>query len=295
MAHTGKAKAAASDSRFLDPARTPSYNGASPSYPVHVTGSDTVSYQNIIVERDEGVGTITLARPEVLNALSRDLYSEVDAAVGEMEADPDVRVVIFTGQGDRAFSAGADIHEMARLAEDPEPPPPDPSRRQYSWHIAACTKPTIGALNGLSYGGGAVMASSFDIRVGCERSKFRFLAASYGRVNSTWSLPMQVGWPMAKELLLTARVVEAEEAYRIGLLNHLVPSDQLMPKAMELAQLIAANDPRMVQGIKELLIQDVGVAWDEMYSSEQDALDTKLSPTPVLEGFKPFLDRKGRR
>ena len=100
---------------------------------------------------------------------------------------------------------------------------------------------------------------------------------------------------MAKELLLTARVVEAEEAYRIGLLNHLVASEQVMPKAIELAKLIAANDARMVQGIKELLIQDVGVPWNDMYDGELEAQDGKLLPTPVLEGFKPFLDRKGRR
>ena len=106
---------------------------------------------------------------------------------------------------------------------------------------------------------------------------------------------MQVGWPVAKDLLLTARVVQAEEAYRIGLLNYLVPSEELMPKAMELARLIAANDPRMVQGIKELMIQDIGKAWKDMYTDEQEALAGKLEPTPVLEGFKPFLDRKGRR
>ena len=254
-----------------------------------------MSYEYLIFEKEDGVGTVTLNRPDVLNALSRELYREIDTAVSEMEADPDVKAIIFTGKGDRAFSAGADIHEMARLAEDPNPPPPDPYRPRYAWHIAACTKPTIGALNGLSYGGGAVMASSFDIRVGCERSRFRFLAASYGRVNSTWSLPMQVGWPVAKELLFTARVVEPEEAYRIGLLNHLVPVDQVMPKARELAVQIAANDPRMVQGIKELMIRDVGTGWKQMYDSEAEAQAGPLQPTPVLEGFKPFLDRKGRR
>jgi enoyl-CoA hydratase/carnithine racemase len=254
-----------------------------------------LTYQNLILERDEGVGIITLNRPEVLNALSRDLYRELDEAITELEADSEVKAIILTGKGEKAFTAGADIHEMKRLAEDPNPPPPDPRRPFYSWHVAACAKPTIGALNGLAYGGGAVLASSLDIRVGCERTKFRFLAASYGRVNSTWSLPMQVGWPMAKELLFTARVVEAEEAYRIGLLNHLVPSEQLMPKAMELARLIAANDPRMVQGIKELLIEDVGAGWEQMYNNEMEAQAGKLSPTPVLEAFKPFLDRKGRK
>ena len=252
-----------------------------------------MSYEDIVVTKDGGVGVIRLNRPKVLNALSKRLYREVDAAISDMEADADVKAVIFTGTGERAFSAGADIHEQVRDAENP--PPPDPNRAEYAWHVATCAKPTIGALNGLSYGGGAVMASSFDIRVGCERSRFRFLAASYGRVNSTWSLPMQVGWPKAKELLFSARVVEAEEAYRIGLLNHLVSASELMPKAMELAKLIAANDARMVQGIKELMVDDVGEGWRWMHDNEAQAQRGKLSPTPVEEGFAEFIERKGRK
>ncbi len=253
-----------------------------------------MTYEHLLLDIHDHVGTIKLNRPEVLNAMNRKLFSEIDQAVTQLENDDDVYAIIFTGAGERAFSAGADIHEMAEQAKMDNPPPPDPLRAEYSWHIAAARKPTIGALNGLAFGGGAVLASSFDIRVGCERTRFRFLAVQYGRVNSTWSLPQQVGWPVAKELLFTARVVEAEEAYRIGLLNHLVPSDQLMDKAMELAGLIAANDPRMVQGVKELLVDNVGDDWRRRYQNELDAQADKLAPTPVLEGFKPFLDRKGR-
>ncbi len=254
-----------------------------------------MGYGSIIVEREEGVGIISLNRPKVLNALSRDLLRELDAAVGELEQDSEIGAIIFTGKGDRSFSAGGDIHEMARLAEESEAVSPDPERTRYTWHIAACAKPTIGAINGLAYGGGALMASNFDIRVGCERTSFRFLAVSYGRVNSTWSLPLQIGWPMAKELLFTARVVEAKEAYRIGLLNHLVASDELMLKAMELGKQIAANDPRMVQGVKDLVLRNVGESWNKMYRNELDAQADRLSPTPVAKGFKEFLERKGER
>jgi len=253
-----------------------------------------MDYENIIVERDEGVGTITLDRPEVLNALSRDLHRELDAALTELEDDDQIGAVIITGAGDRAFSAGADIHEMARLAKEPDSNPQDPKRAEHSWHIASCAKPTIGALNGLAYGGGAVLAASLDIRIGCEHASFRFLAASYGRVNSTWNLPMQVGWPMAKELLFTGRVVDAMEAHRIGLLNHLVAREQLMPKALEIGRQIAANDSRMVQGIKALTIEDVGDGWKQMYDRELDAQAGDLAPTPFEEGFKDFLSRKGR-
>ncbi len=253
-----------------------------------------MKYEHLLLDIENNIGVIKLNRPEVLNAMNRKLFSEIDDAVTQLEEDDSVHAIIFTGAGERAFSAGADIHEMAEQARMENPPPPDPRRSGYSWHIAAARKPTIGALNGLAFGGGAVLASSFDIRVGCERTRFRFLAVQYGRVNSTWSLPQQVGWPMAKELLFTARVVDAEDALRIGLLNHLVPSDQLMDKAMELATSIAANDPRMVQGVKDLLMRNIGEGWSDHYQNELDAQAGSLAPTPVLEGFKPFLDRKGR-
>ena len=254
-----------------------------------------MSYETLLLDKKDGIGTITLNRPEVLNAMSSTLFQEMDSAVTDMETDDDIKAIIFTGSGSRAFTAGADIHEMTRNAENDTPPPADPRRPEYAWHIGECIKPTIGALNGLAYGGGAVLASSLDIRVGCEKSKFRFLAAAYGRVNSTWSLPMQVGWPKAKELLLTARTVEADEALQIGLLNHLVDSSQLMEKARELAGMIVENDSRMVQGIKQLLIQDVGASWRATYEKELEAQSDSLKPTPVLEGFKPFIDRKGRK
>src|ERR1051326_8704440 len=113
----------------------------------------------------------------------------------------------------------------------------------------------------------AVLASSLDMRVGCEDSRFRFLAAAYGRINSTWTLPNQVGWPIAKELLFSARIVAAEEAYRIGLLNHLVPKAELRAKTMELAKTIAGNNRAAVMGIKQLMlkqmVQDVEQQWDE--------------------------------
>jgi len=254
-----------------------------------------LSYETLLIDKNQGIGTITLNRPEVLNAMNSRLYREMDEAVSDMESDDEVKAVIFTGSGERAFTAGADIHEMTRNAESNTPPTVDPKRSEYAWHIGNCIKPTIGALNGLAFGGGAVLASSMDMRVGCERTKFRFLAAAYGRINATWSLPMQVGWPKAKELLFTTRVVEAEEALQIGLLNHVVNASQLMEKAREIAGLIVENDSRMVQGIKELLINDVGTEWRNTFDNEHEALSGKLSPTPVLEGFKPFIDRKGRK
>ena len=130
-----------------------------------------------------------------------------------------------------------------------------------------------------------------DIRIGCERTKFRFLAATYGRVNSTWSLPLLVGLPKAKELLYTGRDVLAEEAERIGLLNQVVPSDMLRETALEMAQTIARNDSRMVQGIKRLVHEDIGMPWRERYDNEETARATWLTSAHPRDGFKDFLER----
>lgn len=232
-------------------------------------------------------------RPKVLNALNRAMYREIDDAVTELEQDNSISAIIITGAGERAFSAGADIHEMARIAEETGSQASDSDRSRQMWHLATCTKPTIGAINGLAYGGGAVIAASMDIRVGSENSSFKFLAATYGRVNSTWNLPMQIGWPKAKELLITARIVEAREALEIGLLNHLVSANMVMIKAQEIAAEIVSNDLRIVQGIKELMIRDVGLSWQEMYANELDAQSGELKPPPIKEGFSEFLNRKG--
>ena len=252
-------------------------------------------YETIIVDDESNVCTIILNRPEVLNALNQNMCRELYIALEDIEHDSNIKAVVITGSGTRAFSAGADIHEMVDKA-DTDTGLPEKTLEQIwlPWKIARFPKPVIGAINGLAYGGGAVIASSVDIRVGCEFSKFKFLAAAYGRLNATWSLPMQVGWPVAKELLFTARVLPADEALKIGLLNHMVGTDQVLNKAKSIAMNIAENDPNMVAGIKELLVSNIGASWSEMFEIELDMTSGKLKPTSVAEGFKDFLERKGK-
>jgi len=253
-----------------------------------------MSYEFIIAERLDGVGFVTLNRPDKLNALSFGLVSELDDALTGWEEDDEIKAVIITGAGDRAFSAGADIHEMADMSAEALAER-QVRRGEISWHIANYAKPIIGAINGLAYGGAALLSSSLDLRIGCEKSQFRFLAASYGRVNSSWSLPLLVGWPKAKELLYTGRVVHAEEAERIGLLNMIVPSAKLRESAIELAQSIAKNDARMVQGLKRLLHEGAGMSLRERYDFEDEARATWLLAGHPRDGFKDFLARKGKR
>jgi len=252
-----------------------------------------MGYEHILTERVDGAALITLNRPEKLNALSYGLMQELDDALTGLEDDDTVKAVVLTGAGEKAFSAGADIHEMAGLSAEVLGER-QAFRNRATWHIATFAKPLIGAINGLAYGGAALLSSTLDIRLGCERTKFRFLAASYGRVNSTWSLPVLVGLPKAKELLYTGRDVLADEAERIGLLNQVVPAARLRETALAMAAAIAKNDARMVQGIKRLLHEDIGMPWRERYDNEEEARGTWLTSAPVREGFKDFLARKGR-
>src|SRR5215831_12745167 len=248
-------------------------------------------YEFILTERLDGCALVTLNRPEKLNALSFPLMSELDEALTEYEQDEAIKAVNLTGAGDRAFSAGADIHEMAGLSSEELARRSD-TRGRISWHIASYSKPLIGAINGLAYGGAALLSSSLDIRIGCEKTQFRFLAATYGRVNSTWSLPALVGVPKAKELLYTGRQLGVEEAEKIGLLNQVVPSAKLVESAIEMGQMIAKNDPRMVQGIKRLLHEGMGLDWKGRYDLEDEARATYLAAGHPREGFKDFLARK---
>jgi enoyl-CoA hydratase len=253
-----------------------------------------MTYETIVSATEDGVGVITLNRPEQLNAMNRLLMRELSEAVKGFEADDGIGCIVLTGAG-RAFSAGGDIHEQraddARYSEED-------LARQRTGHtfldVGICKKPTLGMMNGLAYGGAAVLASSLDMRIGCEHTKFRFLAAAYGRINSTWTLPNQVGWPIAKELLFSARVVEAEEAHRIGLLNHLVPRDQLRTKTMELAKTIAGNNRAAVMGVKALLLKQMNETLEEQYAEERHFTTHVVRGAKAEEAFPEFIARKGR-
>jgi enoyl-CoA hydratase/carnithine racemase len=251
-----------------------------------------MGYKNILTERVDKAALITLNRPEKLNALNYELACELDEELTKIEQDDAVSVVILTGAGPRAFSAGGDIHQLVKSTPE-ELATRSEVRSLATWHLATFPKPIIGAINGLAYGAGALLTSMLDMRIGCEHAEFQFLAAKYGRANSTWSLPLVVGMPKAKELLYTGRPVKAEEAERIGLLNQLVPCAELRATTIQIAELISKNDSRMVQGIKRLLHEDVGMDWRGRYENEQSARKTYLRATPPREGFKDFLARKG--
>ena len=253
-----------------------------------------MNYEHILFDVEDGVAVITMNRPAQLNAMNRKLQHELHHAVKSAENDDAIGCIVITGAGEKAFTAGGDIKEQ--LADDAKHSDKELDElrdRSGTYEISACAKPIIGMMNGLAFGGGAVLASSLDMRIGCEGTKFRFLAAAYGRINSTWTLPNQVGWPIAKELLFTARVVEAEEAYRIGLLNHLVPRAQLRAKTMEIAKMIAANHRGAVVGIKKLMLAQMTMGLEDQFNAERDYGRHVMRGAKAKDAFPEFITRKG--
>jgi enoyl-CoA hydratase/carnithine racemase len=254
-------------------------------------------FEHVTVEVEDGVGIVTLNRPKVLNAMSAALTGELHEALAAFAGDDSVGCIVVTGAGEKAFSAGGDIHEQRHNDAHLTQAELDELRDVYTARchdIAMSSKPTIGMMNGLAYGGAAVLASSLDMRIGCERTRFRFLAAAYGRINSTWTLPNQIGWPMAKELLFSARVVDADEAHRIGLLNHVVPSDQLRERTMTLAREIANNDTASIVGIKALMREQHNASMDAQWQAEVDYTRNVLRGARAEDAFPDFIARNGR-
>jgi 2-(1,2-epoxy-1,2-dihydrophenyl)acetyl-CoA isomerase len=200
-----------------------------------------------------------------------------------------VRCVVLTGAGEKAFSAGYDVHEMGPWSSD-ELVLALLQREEWVWRVASHPQPIVAALNGLTFGVGAIMASSVDVRIGCPSTVWRFTAGQHGGANATWSLPALVGRGRAAELLMTSRPVDAAEAERIGLLDRLVAApEQLLPTAIETAEAIAASPPSGTRAIKRLLREHVGRTVEEAFIAENVAMRTELRPRPVGELYSDFL------
>jgi 2-(1,2-epoxy-1,2-dihydrophenyl)acetyl-CoA isomerase len=249
----------------------------------------------LLVDRPApGVVVLTLNRPERLNAVTLGLQRTLDHALSELSEDADVRCLILTGAGDRAFSAGYDVHEMAGWDAD-ELLLVLLEREQLIWNVSACPLPIIAALNGVVYGVGAIMASAVDFRIGTAGTVWRFTAGEHGGANATWSLPGLVGRSRAAELLMTSRSVAAAEAERIGLLDRVVDGrDALLPVALELAEAIAANPPAATRAIKQLLREHVGRTVEDNFIAENLKMRTALRPRPVGELYADFLAGRER-
>lgn len=203
----------------------------------------------LLHELRTGVAFVRMNRPEKRNAFNRELSLALAHLIDELEANEDVRVVVLTGAGE-AFSAGADMTESLAAIEDGQR---GDQMAQAVVRVARFPKTVVAAVNGYAFGGGAALAVSCDLRLASERASFRFPGASYGLVVGGSQLPRLVGPAKAKELIFTARTVDAAEAERIGLVNRVVPHEALDDAAWELAEQIARQSPAAVRWSKAVI------------------------------------------
>jgi enoyl-CoA hydratase len=225
---------------------------------------------NILIETvDAGVTLLTLNRPQTLNSMTVELVTELDAALQAIAVDRDCRVVVMTGAG-RGFCAGLDLNGYG-IVPGAEGTGRVDSGFATQTHIAALVsrfrdlpQPVIAAVNGPAAGGGLALALASDVRIGAASAKFNVAFVRLGLsgcdIGVSWLLPRLIGASRAWELMLTGRLIDAEEAYRIGLLLKVVPDGEVVESALETARLIAANSPWGVRMTKEVMWSQLEVS-----------------------------------
>ena len=247
-------------------------------------------------EQQGAVAILTIDRPEALNALNSQVLSDLDEAITKVEASPDIHAVILTGAG-RSFVAGADIGEMKEFSAI--------DGKKFGVHgggvflrLENLSKPVIAAVNGFALGGGCELAMSCDIRIASEKAKFGQPEVGLGITpgfGGTQRLPRIVGISKAMELILTAKVIGAAEAKEIGLVSQVYAPDELMAKAMELANAICANAPIAVQESKRCI--RMGMQTDIATGSafEAEAFGVTCGTEDKNEGMGAFLEKRAEK
>lgn len=247
---------------------------------------------------DEHVGVITLNRPEVMNALNRQMYAELETAFRDAQRDPEVRCVLLTGTG-RAFCSGDDVRQIMLGEERDETvtrlrdarPRPTPA----AVAILECDKPVVAAVNGAAVGWGMDLALFADIRIASDAAKFGELFIKRGLIadlGGLWRLPRVVGPSKAAELLFTGDIISAQEAERIGLVSQVTPAAELLETAMAMARKIAANPPIALRYMKEGLRRSVHGSMADMGEYIGNSLAYLFTTEDHKEGALSFVERR---
>ena len=251
--------------------------------------------ENVVTDAlGEGVACVTVARPKVLNALNAATVTELGAVFDRLREDPAVRAIVLTGAGDRAFVAGADIAELARLA--PNEARATARRGQaVCAQIAGCGKPVVAAINGFALGGGCELAMACTLRVAADTARIGQPEVNLGLMpgfGGTQRLPRLVGPGPALEMLLTGEPVAAEEARRLGLVNRVVPAARLIEEAGRLAADLAAKPPIAVRYILDAVRRGMQMSLDDGCDHEAALFGLAAATDDKREGTQAFLDKR---
>ena len=255
------------------------------------SGADTKEV--VLFSREEHVGIITLNRPEAMNSLSGAVCSRLSEILEAIERDDDIHAAIITGAGEQAFCAGIDLRERHGMSDADVN-----ALRQFIIfpafrRLEAMTKPLIGAINGLALGGGAEIALICDIRIASENAKFGQTEVKWAIIPAAGAcqrLPAIVGVGLAKEILLTGRMVNAEEGARIGLYNHVTTTRDLLDRALETARMIAENGPVAVRQIKKTI--NLGMENQLALAFDREASEVCYHTQDRLEGVAAFNEKR---
>jgi enoyl-CoA hydratase len=250
--------------------------------------------KNIVFEKEDNIALVIINRPKALNALNTEVLKELDAVIDVLESDDEIRSVILKGSGDKAFIAGADIAEMKDLTEE--------QGREFGKlgnkifrRLEKLDKPVIAAISGFALGGGCELALACDIRIASDKAKFAQPEAGLGITpgfGGTQRLSRVVGAAKAKELIYTGEMIKAEEAYRIGLVNKVVPLEALLEEAKAMAKKIAANAPIALKLCKDAIDRGTQVDIDKAIEIEVEDFAKCFSTEDQKEGMSAFLERR---
>lgn len=256
-------------------------------------------YEGFNLQKENGIAILTLNRPEKLNALTKKMFeTDLPEALGKVRKDDEIKVLIITGTG-RGFCSGADVSELAAGAVV--------GRGSYRWllvepfggsfvnALSKMEKPVIGAINGVAAGAGLSLSMLCDIRIASENARFSLAFVLRGLIpdcGATYTVTRLIGVSRALELMFTGDVIDAREAERIGLVNRVVPQDQLMPVTKELALKIAKQPPIAVAMIKQAAHKGVANNLEQQLDFESFAQELCLGTEDHKEAVKAFLEKR---
>ena len=253
-----------------------------------------MTYKYLLLEKEDGIGILYINRPEAMNALNTGVLEEIIHAMGEISKDDEIQVLIITGAGDKSFVAGADIKEMHGLTAV--------EGREFGYigqaafrAIEKLEKPVIAAVNGFALGGGCELAMAADIRLASDKARFGQPEVGLGITpgfGGTQRLPRLVGEGRAMELILTANNINAEEAYRIGLVNHIYPAADLLDETRKMARKIMGNAPLAVKYSKSAINKGLQTDIDTGMAIEADLFGICFSTEDQKTGMGAFLNKE---